>query len=215
MYNPSSFQIDDPRVIRNFIADHPFAQLTSFDGQRPVVSHLPLLWKSSSTPHGQLIGHLAKANAQWKHAGGTEVLAVFTGPHAYISSSWYETPQTVPTWNYTAVHVHGQLELIEDKAELFEAVDELVTAMEGDQPNPWSMEKADSEFIEMLLDMIVGFRVNIESLECKFKLSQNHTEERRTPVIEALSKQLDDNSQQIASLMRGEKQGQCNESRIS
>lgn len=206
MYNPSSFQVDDIGVIREFIADHPFAQLTSFDGQRPVVSHLPLLWKSSSTSHGQLVGHLAKANSQWKHAGGTEVLAVFAGPHAYISSSWYETPQSVPTWNYTAVHVHGQLELIKDQGELFEVVEELVTAMEANQPNPWSIEKADSEFIEKLLGMIVGFKVNIESLECKFKLSQNHTEERQNLVVDALSKQPDDNSQQIANLMRREKE---------
>ncbi|WP_197442171.1 FMN-binding negative transcriptional regulator [Thalassoglobus polymorphus] len=199
-----SFAETDEKRIREFVRSHPFAQLTSFDGQEPVVSHLPLLLDQNAGDNGQLLGHLAKANSQWKHADGTTVLAVFSGPHAYVSSSWYETLKSVPTWNYTAVHVYGRLHVVDDAQRLEEIVEELVGLMEADQKKAWSMKDAGDDFISQLLRMVIGFTIDIERIEAKFKLSQNHSKERRQLVINALEERTDDDSQQIAALMRSQ-----------
>ena len=203
MYTPSSFNVTDNETIVDFLAQNPFAQLTSFNGNEPVVSHIPLLLDENAEANGRLIGHLARANSQWKHADQTTVLAVFTGPHAYISSSWYETPKLVPTWNYTAVHVYGKFKVIDDRAHLRASVEQLVTKMESSQTRPWTIDQAGEDFIETILDQIVGFTIDIERFEGKFKLSQNHPPERQQRVIEALSAYNDDNSKGIAELMQG------------
>lgn len=200
MYNPDSFRIEDKQVIRDFVAERPFAQLISSHHAQPVVSHLPLLWSAEGTSEGTLFGHFAKANDHWQHANGQRVLAVFTGPHAYISSSWYETPESVPTWNYTAVHIRGRLEILEDGAEVRDVVEKLVTKMEASTDKPWATKQATPAFIEKLLAMIVGFRVVVEDVE--FKLSQNHSAARRTLVVAGLAKLDDENSQAVANLMR-------------
>ncbi len=202
MYTPSSFEVTDDATIVEFLSQNPFAQLTSFNGSEPVVSHVPLLLDENTGENGQLIGHLARANSQWKHADQTTVLAVFTGPHAYISSSWYETPKSVPTWNYTAVHVYGKFKVIDDRQRSRTAVEQLVTKMETPLPKPWNMDQAGEDFIETLLDQIVGFTIDIDRFEGKFKLSQNHPQERRQLVIDALSENNDDNSKGTAELMR-------------
>lgn len=201
MYTPSSFEVTDDTTIAEFLSQNPFAQLTTFNGSEPVVSHVPLLLDENAGENGQLIGHLARANAQWEHADHTTVLVVFTGPHAYISSSWYETPKLVPTWNYTAVHVYGELRVIDDREQLRTAVEQLVTKMETSQAKPWNMAQAGEDFIEKLLDQIVGFTIDIERFEGKFKLSQNHPPERQQRVIDALFEKNDDDSKGIAKLM--------------
>lgn len=201
-YNPQTFRNTDRQVISQFVSDYPFAQLSSFDGQRIVTSHLPLLWKQSIPGNGFLIGHFAKANPQWKHANHTNVEAVFIGPHAYISSSWYETPQSVPTWNYTTVHMWGRLQLVDDAERSLQIVADLVHAMEGENQNRWSMELADDEFIEKLMQMIVAFEIEIEQIECKFKLSQNHSDERQQLVIEALLASGNPQQHAVAKLMQ-------------
>ncbi len=204
MYIPMSFAETDEQRIREFVRSHPFAQLTSFDGHEPVVSHLPLLLNQTAGDEGQLLGHFAKANSQWKHADGTTVLAVFSGPHAYISSSWYETLKSVPTWNYTAVHIYGRLNVVNEAQQLEEIVKELVDFMEEDQKTAWSMKDAGDDFIGQLLRLVIGFTIDIERIEAKFKLSQNHSKERQQLVINALKERTDDDSQQIAALMRAQ-----------
>ncbi len=196
------FAENDEKRIREFVKTYPFAQLSSFDGHNPVVSHLPLLWDESGESYGHLTGHFARANSQWEHACGTRVLAVFSGPHAYISSSWYETPQSVPTWNYTAVHMTGQLRIVEDPQELLEIVRDLVEFMEQDQQGRWSMDQPSEDFVDQLLKMVVGFTIEVDHIEAKFKLSQNHSEQRRQRVITHLEKRPDDDSQHIAELMK-------------
>lgn len=150
-------------------------------------SHLPLLIDREAGPRGTLLGHFARANPQWRHAAGREVLVVFTGPHAYISPQWYEAERVVPTWNYIAVHAYGRLELIEEAAQVRDLLARMVRHYEASRPRPWSLDDQPADFVERLAKQIVAFRIPIERLEGKWKLNQNHPPERRERVIAALA----------------------------
>jgi transcriptional regulator len=178
---------------------HSFATLTSMGENGLITSHLPLLFDASAGPLGCLRGHMARANPHWRDVRG-EVLAVFSGPHVYISPSWYEEPGTVPTWNYVAVHAYGAFHLVDERAELLGILHSLVNAYEGPRPKPWVFDKSD-EAVVLMLKSIVGFRVEITRLEGKWKLSQNHSLERRRKVIQALRTHPDEDSQAIVALM--------------
>jgi transcriptional regulator len=128
-------------------------------------------------------------------------LAIFSGPHAYVSPTWYEADKVVPTWNYVAVHAYGRLELIED-ADATEAVlRRTVETYEAALPVPWRLDEPP-EFVSRLAQQIVAFRIPIERIEGKWKLNQNHPPERRATVIAAFASRPDENSQEIARLMR-------------
>jgi transcriptional regulator len=103
VYVPTAFAETDTTRLHEFIRRHSFSILTSFGEGGAIASHLPLLLDADAGSPGQLLGHMARANPQWRRVDG-EVLAIFAGPHAYVSPSWYEEPNTVPTWNYVAVH---------------------------------------------------------------------------------------------------------------
>src|SRR5689334_21322792 len=100
--------------MHEFIRRHSFATLVTISSSGPVASHLPLLLDAEAGPHGSLLGHMARANPQWRTAEG-EALAIFLGPHAYVSPAWYGEPGTVPTWNYVAVHAYGTFRLVEER----------------------------------------------------------------------------------------------------
>jgi transcriptional regulator len=144
---------------------------------------------------------MARANPQWRDLRG-EVMAIFSGPHAYVSPSWYEEEGTVPTWNYIAVHAYGSLQVIEDRASLLDILRRSASTYEGTRPEPWSFDESASH-VETMLKAIVGFRIEITRLEGKWKLSQNHSEGRRRRVIRALEARHDEDSQEIARRMRG------------
>jgi transcriptional regulator len=130
-----------------------------------------------------------------------EVLAVFNGPHSYISSSWYETNMSVPTWNYVALHAYGNIELLDERNEVLKSLNDLVKKYE--EPNsPYSIDDTNNEFIAGLMNGIVGFRFNINRLEGKWKLSQNHSKDRQERVIKELEKSKNDNAKEIARLMK-------------
>jgi transcriptional regulator len=186
VYTPSSFLVDDAPTLHSFMERYSFAMLCSSTASEPEASHLPLLLDRHVAPHGRLVGHMARANSQWKRAAGTRVMAIFAGPHAYISPTWYESNETVPTWNYVAVHAYGVLRLIEDETRLREIVRRTVDVYERAMPRPWSMDLAPSQFLDKMLLGIVGFEVEIDRLEGKWKLNQNHPVERREKVIRAL-----------------------------
>jgi transcriptional regulator len=178
---------------------HSFAVLTALSPSGLVASHLPLLLDPDVGPHGQLVGHMARANPQWRDAQG-EVLAVFAGPHAYVSPSWYEAAGTVPTWNYVAVHAYGPFERVEDRDELLGILRRSVATYEDPRPDPWAFD-ASEPHVERLLKAIVGFRIPIARLEGTWKLSQNHSEERRERVARALAAQDDADARAVAALM--------------
>ena len=200
MYVPSSFAETDSVKLHEFMRTHSFATLVSQNDAGLVASHLPLLLDTDAGRMGSLIGHMARANPQWRDIRG-EVMALFTGPHAYVSPSWYEEEETVPTWNYAAVHAYGTLQLVEDQESLVDILRKSVDVYEGSRPQPWTLDDK-AAYVHQMMRGIVGFRIDITRLEGKWKLSQNHSEERRARVMSALEKQPDEHSQAIVAMMK-------------
>lgn len=201
MYIPEHFIVSEVGILHDFIRRYSFGLLvTSIEGE-PFATHLPLLLDPRQGTHGTLLGHVAKTNPHGRFFTDTTSLAVFSGPHAYISPTWYETPNTVPTWNYTVVHVYGKIERVEDPSELARILTATADVYERQMPNPWTFDSSTT-FAERMMSQIVGFRMLIDRIEGKFKLNQNHPQERRDKVIRALTTQGDENSLGIADLMQ-------------
>ena len=200
MYVPTHFaQTDHDEVIR-FVSAHGFATLCSMDDDNvPFATHLPILVADPTPGRIVLEGHVARGNPQWRHADGKSVLAIFAGPHHYISPTWYEEPGTVPTWNYLAVHATGVFHALHDSDSLRRILARSVEVYEAGMPTPW---RPDADVVERLLGGIVGFRVEVKGLEAKWKLNQNHTRVRRERVIRALEAEGGEDARAIAEAMR-------------
>ena len=201
MYIPAVFAETDLTRLHDYIEQHSFGLFVSQLDGLPFATHLPFLLQRTTGPHGTLIGHLARANPQWQEASGQTALAIFSGPHAYISPTWYETDHVVPTWNYTSVHAYGRVQIIEDEAVLLDFVQRFVQVYEKPMPRPWSFDPT-STYAERMLAQIVGFRIEIEKIEGKWKLNQNHPAERRKKVVHALRQRGDENAVAVADLMQ-------------
>jgi transcriptional regulator len=201
MYIPPAFLESDRSTLHEFIEGHSFGLLVSQHDGVPFATHAPFLLDRSAGSLGALLGHVARANPQWEQCAGQQVLAVFSGPHAYVSPTWYGAEQVVPTWNYVAVHVYGVVRLVEDQPGLRAIVGRTVEVYERSMPRPWRLGES-GQFIERMLKQIVGLRIEIERIEGKWKLNQNHSVERREKVIRALAERGDENSSAIADLMR-------------
>jgi len=197
LYVPPAFAVDDPQALFALIDAHPFATLVTHAGPEPFVTHLPLLRESERT----LLGHFARGNP---HAGSapTDVsIAIFHGPHAYVSPRWYAEPvRAVPTWNFAAVHARGTLQVLarDDAERVLEA---LVARFEGTGPSAWRFAMRDRERDAMLRG-IVAFRFRVETLVGKFKLSQNRPDADRRQVIAALEAVPHADGQATAAWMR-------------
>lgn len=198
MYIPKYFAIQDEEMKYETIEQNSFATLFSQHNGEPYATHLPLVLNRETLT---LYGHFARPNAQWKDSENQQVLAIFQGPHSYISPSWYETNKAVPTWNYVAVHVYGELEVVEDKQELLNSLQDLVHKYE-DAQSTYSLDDVDPDYMAGLSKGIVGFKIKINKIEGKAKLSQNHSIERRNLVVEKLEKVGSEGSKRIAELMR-------------
>ncbi len=201
MYIPAAFAEPNLGRLHDFIEQYSFGLIVSQIAGQPFATHLPLLLERDAGRQGTLVGHVARANPHWQAGDDHTVLAVFSGPHAYISPTWYETANVVPTWNYVAVHALGKMHIIDDEPTLLEIVSRLAGIYESAQPQPWSVA-GESKFIERLLPQIVGFRIPIDVIEGKWKLNQNHPVERREKVARALGRRGDENSLAIAELMQ-------------
>ncbi len=201
MYIPDAFREADQTTLHQVIRDHSFATLVSHSAGALFASHLPLLLDAARGDRGTLRGHMARANPQWRDFNdGAEVLAIFHGPHAYISPSWYETHPAVPTWNYVAVHAYGIPRMIEDRAELLELLKASVQLYESGFEKPWQLDVPE-KFLEKMMDMIVGFEIPISRLEGKLKLNQNRPAADRGSVIRELNRSSDPVAIAIAELM--------------
>ncbi|KKB35334.1 FMN-binding negative transcriptional regulator [Bacillus thermotolerans] len=198
MYIPKHFQLNDEEMINEFIEQYSFATLFSQHNGEPYATHLPLTFNKDE--HA-LYGHFARPNEQWRDTGNQQVLAVFHGPHCYISPSWYETPVAVPTWNYVSVHVYGRLERIEDQEIIVNSLHEMVNKYEKANSS-YQLNEVDAKFMEGMTKAIVAFKINITKIEAKAKLSQNHPVERQELVIQQLESSSEHNDLQIASLMK-------------
>lgn len=198
MYIPSYFKIDDKATMISIIKDYSFATLFSIHDGIPVATHLPLILNRDNT---YLYGHFARPNPQWKDIKAQTVLVIFHGPHCYISPSWYETNRAVPTWNYVTVHIYGEVEWVENEQELNESLHEMVSKYEP--PNsPYNLEEIDDAFLSGMNKGIQGFKIKINKMEGKAKLSQNHPEERQRLVATKLEQSLRTDEQEIAKLMK-------------
>ncbi|MFZ3590253.1 FMN-binding negative transcriptional regulator [Bacillus sp. DJP31] len=198
MYIPKSFEIKDTEVIYDMIEKYSFAAMFSQHNGGPYATHLPL---TLDREKGILYGHIARQNTQWKDIEDHEVLAIFQGPHSYISPSWYETKTAVPTWNYVAVHVYGRVEMMESDQELMDTLRDLVRKYE--RPDSlYNLDEVEPSYVEALSKGIVGFKIKITRVEGKQKLSQNHSLERQDLVIGQLEQIPSEDSHKIAQLMK-------------
>lgn len=148
-----------------------------------------------------LYGHFARANIQWKDGQNQQVLVVFQGPHCYISPTWYETAKAVPTWNYVSIHLYGELEIVEDRKVIFDSLNDLINKYES-ADSSYNLNDVEPNYIEGLSKGIVAFKIKINKIEAKAKLSQNHPAERQKLIIEHLEKTSKHDNIQIASLMK-------------
>ena len=211
MYNPPHFREDRLEVLHNLMRQHRFATLVTLGPDGLMASHVPLLLNIEPGPLGTLRGHLARPNLQWRDSrADVEALAIFQGPDAYISPSWYptkrETGRVVPTWNYAVVHAYGPLRTFDDPALLAEHVREMVNLQEADLKEPWSVDAAPPNFIRGMINSIVGLEIPIRRLEGKWKMSQNRSHEDRAGAIEGLRTRNNDNSQAVADLIEEREQ---------
>jgi transcriptional regulator len=193
MYVPDHFREDRPEVLHDAVRRIGFATLVT---QNLDANHLPMLLDS-----GVLRGHVARANPVWKTGEGA-VLAIFLGPHAYVSPNWYPskaaTGKAVPTWNYITVHARGTIRWIQDADWLRAHVTALSERHESPRANPWAVGDAPASYVDSLLRAIVGFELTVTALEGKYKLSQNREAGDRAGVREGL---LGDGQDALSRLM--------------
>lgn len=200
MYLPKYYEVNDRAKLFDFMKSNSFAILFSHTGDEPMASHMPLVIDEDGGEQGLIIGHMAKANDQWRYADGQQVMVVFSGPHTYVSPTWYQEDETVPTWDYVAVHARGIFKAREDRAELEDSVVRLTNQHEEHQPKPWEFEPG-TEYADQMFKRIVAFQIEITSIQGKWKLNQNQSDVRRERVSEKLKTLDGDANHQIAGLI--------------
>ena len=191
MYIPKYFAEDDVAEMHALMRAHPLATLVSHGPDGLNANHIPLLL-ADAAPWGRLQGHVARANPLWRDgAVAGEILAIFQGPQSYISPSGYATKaehgKVVPTWNYVAVHAHGELRVIDDPTWVFAQISALTATNEAGLRQPWAVTDAPAEYIEKMLGAIVGIEITINRLLGKWKVSQNQPAENRASLIAAFA----------------------------
>lgn len=201
MYIPKAFREDNIEKLHVLMREYSFATLVTQQNGVPIASHLPFLLDTERGSSGVLRGHMAYANPQWRTFDGKqEALVIFQGPHAYISPSWYEAELAVPTWNYAVVHAYGVPRLINDKAALYNMLQALVQTYEAHFEKPWPFQLPD-EYLQKMMQGIVGFEIPITRLEGKFKMSQNRSAIDQERVAAALRENTDELSAGVAEIM--------------
>jgi len=201
MYIPPAFRVEDASKLAEFIRQHSFATLITHDGTAPFASHLPMLFHPDAGSHGTLVSHMARANPQWQHfASGAEVLAIFHGPHSYISPSWYQTEPAVPTWNYATVHAYGVPKVLVEHERVVALLRDTVSKYEASFEQPWPGDLPDG-FRDKLMHGIVAFEIPVTRIEGKFKLGQNRPATDIRGVFGALSRSSDAESLAVAQMM--------------
>ena len=203
MYLPAPFREDRIDVLHGAIRAAGLATLVTLTPEGLIASHIPMLLDPEPAPYGTLLGHLARPNPQARGAvPGVPALAIFHGPDAYITPSWYETKRrtgaVVPTWNYVAVHAYGEVAFFDDPARLLDVVTRLTERAESRRATPWAVGDAPEAFVAGMLKGIVGFALPIARLEGKWKMSQNRPAEDRAGVIAGLT---DDGRPEVAALV--------------
>jgi len=201
MYVPKSFEVTDEATLHDFIAAQCFATLVSIGDGDLFATHLPLISRRVDTRR-VLLGHIARANPHWRFLSGNgRVLAIFTGPHSYISPTWYATEPAVPTWNYAAAHAYGTARVFDDAESLTRLLDQLIATYEAPLPNPWS-GALPPEFKSKMLKAIVGIEIEVERIEGKFKFGQNRPLEDQRLMLANLEARDDNAGNDLALFAR-------------
>jgi transcriptional regulator len=199
MYIPLQYQNKDFEEIKDFIQENAFAILINQVSGQPWATHLPLELSSDTDGSYKLVGHLAKANPQWKSfEDQPEVLVIFNGPHSYVSSSWYQQEE-VPTWNYIAVHIYGSIS-IQSEDELYKSLTALVDKYESDSEHPVSVPGFSKKTMRQIKG-VVGFEISVDKIQAAYKLSQGRADDHEA-IIDQLKHNSKSGSQDIAREMQ-------------
>jgi transcriptional regulator len=206
VYLPTQFNETRIDVMRALMHARPLCTLVTTVESGLVANQLPVQTLDEPAPFGSIRGHIARANPLWReYRSGTQALAIFQGPHVYISPSFYPSKATsgevVPTWDYAVVHATGTLRFIEDREWLRSFVAGLTRVHEMPRDQPWEIEDAPAVYIDKMLGLIVGFEFSIESLSGKWKVSQNRTHVDRQGVMRNLQEAADADSREIADML--------------
>ncbi len=214
MYQPPHFREDRLEVQHALIGAHPLGLLVTFGRTGLVANPVPFVLDAHASSHGTLKAHLSRANPQWQDFDPSqEALAVFQGPEAYITPSWYaakrEHGKVVPTWNYAIVQAYGRMRVVDDPSWLLQQITTMTAVQEAARPEPWAVSDAPETFVAAQLKGIVGIEIEITRIEAKWKVSQNRPEADRLGVAAGLRQLPDDASQRMAGLVeaRGDLRG--------
>lgn len=208
MYVPKHFEESRVEVMHTLIRDYPLGTLVTMTTRGLEANHLPFEVIEGGA-FGTLRCHVARANPVWREfAPSVEAIATFCGAHAYVSPSWYATKQeigkVVPTWNYAVVHARGPLIAIEDREWLRAFVTRLTSRFESHRANPWHVTDAPPEFVDQMLENIVGIEIPITSLTGKWKVSQNRPQRDRIGASDGLLREENEAASAMARLVRGD-----------
>jgi transcriptional regulator len=206
MYIPTHFEQPSIKVMYELIRSRPLATLITLSSNGINANHIPMHLSEQPAPFGTLQGHVARSNPIWRDLDSDiEVLAIFHGPDAYISPSWYATKQktgkVVPTWNYTVVHAYGSLRIIDDASWIRSLLEALTVHNEEAFPEPWKVSDAPFDFTERLIEEIVGIEMVITRLSGKWKVSQNQPPQNQAGVIQGLNASEKTGAATMASLV--------------
>lgn len=205
MYTPPAFREDDPAVLSRTIRDARLSTFVTMTDEGLLATPLPLFLDESEGELGTLYGHLAKANRQWTLPPACDALAIFAGPDAYVTPSWYaskrEHGKVVPTWNYEAVHAYGPAEFFDDEDRLRDVVTRLTDLYETPRAQSWAVGDAPEPFVKAQLRGIVGIRMPIARIEGKRKMSQNRPGADRQGVADGLAQSERESDRQVATMI--------------
>ncbi len=201
MYKNPQFEEQDFDKVIAFMRAHPFITLIGFDGEYPVATQIPVhIYHDENGT--RLIGHIMKKSDHYQaYANNENVLALFTGAHAYVSASVYENPAVASTWNYSTVQVKGKISLM-DEGKTRRVIEHLTNSFEDPKSSPAAFHKMDDEYINKNLKAIIGVEIKVNSIHPIFKLSQNHSTANRTQIIANLAKSDDQNAKEVARQMK-------------
>ncbi len=199
MYTPQHYKKTDLAEIKDFLASNSFGILVNQINGKPWATHIPLELDMLESGKEILVGHISKANPQWKNfENADQVLCIFNGPHSYISSSWYKEEE-VPTWNYIAVHVYGTIKIL-DEAAVLASLHKLVDKYEKGSKNPISINDMSKNTMRQIKG-IVGFQISVDEIQATYKLSQTRPEDH-PKIISELEEIDNSGSKEIAKCMR-------------
>ncbi|HEY0274032.1 MAG TPA: FMN-binding negative transcriptional regulator [Chitinophaga sp.] len=205
MHLPKLHEEKDWDTIAGFIRQYPFAMLVNVLDGRPEATHLPLELVEKKPGQFVLQGHVARANPQWQAFSAGQALAVFTEPHAYISASWYEKSK-IPTWNYIAVHVYGHMALLDEQA-LHRSLERLMERYEHGREHAARISDIPAAEYKSNLQAIVGFEMALETIQARYKLSQNKNDRDYNSVVQHLEQDTNQQALRIAEAMRKKRPG--------